>query len=449
MILKGKIGIVLFLGIATSIVSQERQLTKANEAFDAYAFVKASKLYTEALEKGSNSLELYEKLGDSYYAISEFGLATHWYEQLLKLYPNDIKQDHINRYILSLKGIEAYQEAAKVQQQFLNDNVKKKMYDLTYLDVIQAFSGRFVLDTLNFNTKYSDYAPSFYKEQLIFTSSRNAGKVSNYIHEWNDEPFLDLYAIDITHETKKRQHSKRLKGAINTRFHESSTTFTRNGDTVYFTRNAISLKKSNKNTLLKICRASFDGSKWGKVEELPFNSEHYSVSNPALTPDGKFLYFTSDMPGGYGQSDLYVVKIDNSGDFGVPKNLGDKINTFGKETFPFISDQGRLFFASDGHDGLGGLDVFMATNTRNNELVVENLGSPINSPKDDFTFIINEEDHLGYFASNRKGGKGSDDIYAFKQIATLPDHFPAYKVKKGVEKHIHLQKNTTESITSF
>jgi outer membrane protein OmpA-like peptidoglycan-associated protein len=205
--------------------------------------------------------------------------------------------------------------------------------------------------------------------------------------------------------------------------HESTPVFAKDGKTVYFTRNNYNNGKIQKDAtgqvLLKIYKAVLDNDKWINVTELPFNSDAYSVAHPALSPDGKYLYFASDMPGSYGQADIYKVVINSDGSFGTPQNLGTGINTQGKETFPFVDAEGVLYFASDGHPGLGGLDIYTAVAENGNFTKAYNVGEPVNSKNDDFTFIIDRQSKTGFFASNRNGGSGYDDIYSFKEIREI------------------------------
>ncbi len=311
-------------------------------------------------------------------------------------------------------------------------------------------SANFVIESLPINSKNSDYAPSFYKGELVFASSRNTKSMSLILQESTNEPFLDLYT---TSKNIANRGVSKLKGAVNTKFHESSATFSPDGKTVYFTRNNYSKRKFKRNAkgcvLLKIYKADYNNGKWKNVEELPFNSDEYSTAHPALSPDGKFLYFASDMPGSYGKSDIYVVAIHEDGSYGTPKNLGGLINSAGRETFPYVSDKGTLFFTSDGHVGFGGLDIFMVLPHEDTDWAVYNMGAPINSPQDDFTFIINEENKMGYFASNRAGGKGGDDIYGFKQLVPLLEYrnqIPG--IKRKIKRYIQITP-VTEDITSF
>ncbi len=304
---------------------------------------------------------------------------------------------------------------------------------LDSLTITEKKSEKFRVNILNINSPYSDYAPSFYNGELVFASSRSINSMSKSFDEVSNQPFLDLYT---TAKKSDKQRIKKLKGTVNTKFHESSVAFSKDQKTIYFTRNNYSKKKSrihgSGTVLLKIYKAEYDNGRWKNVEELPFNSDEYSIAHPAISPDGKSLYFASDMPGSYGKSDLYVVTINEDGSYGEPKNLGESINTDGRETFPYVSDQGRLFFASDGHAGMGGLDIFMALPNQHGSTVAYNLGNPINSSKDDFTFIINEEYKIGYFSSNRNGSKEDDDIYGFRQLKPFPELL-RQKVK-GIQK---------------
>ncbi len=414
-----------------SVFSQEKRLEKANENFSRFAFVDARKIYLQVAESGYESLDLYKKLGDSYYFNAQLEDAVPWYEKLTSTYAEEIDPEYFFRYSQSLKSIKRYDDADRVMEKFnsLTGNDQRAEYFVNtrdYLKFIEMQSGKFRLLKLSVNSKYSDYAPSFNNQgQLIFASSRGGGSgMVKTLHEWNEMPFLDLFSSDIIQANGILQTPKKVQGKINTRFHESSTTFSKDGQTVYFTRNNYTKRKLGANTegtiLLKLYKATFEDGKWRNIEELPFNSNEYSVAHPALSADGKKLYFASDMPDSRGLSDLYVIDINEDGTYSEPRNLGDKINTEGRETFPYVSDSGRLYFASDGHIGLGGLDVFVAVPEELGVFSIPyNVGRPVNSSEDDFTFVLNEDTKIGYFASNRIGGKGNDDIYSFKQIGEL------------------------------
>ncbi len=420
-----------FLIVSINGVAQDftDKLNKANEKFKAFAYIDARAIYLDVAEQGYFSSDLYQKLADSYYLTGELEASQEWYERFVEEYPQNITPEYLFKYAQSLKSVERYQEADEVMDQFYaitgtDKRAKSFANKRDYLSFIELQSGRFDLFMLSINSKNSEYAPSFNEQnQIVFASSRGKKAKKSKVHGWNKMPFLDLYSSTIKEDGINLEEPVKLKGEINSKFHESSTSFSPDGETVYFSRNNYinnKLGTSKKGVvLLKLYKATLNDGKWTDIEELPFSSDNYSVSHPSVSLDGKKLYFASDMPGTFGKSDLFVVDILANGEFSSPKNLGENINTEGRETFPYISNNGELYFSSDGHVGLGGLDIFVSIPSDSGFSKAFNVGKPINSPKDDFTFVINEDTKVGYFASNRKGGKGNDDIYAIKQTKDL------------------------------
>jgi outer membrane protein OmpA-like peptidoglycan-associated protein/Tol biopolymer transport system component len=261
--------------------------------------------------------------------------------------------------------------------------------------------------------------------KIYFASARDTGNFIQRKHKWTGEYFTNIYNADLDPATGTASKVNKFKSAINTKFHEASPVFTKDGKTVYFTRNNYIDGKKGKDesrvTLIKLYKAELgkDG-KWTNIAELPFNSNNYSTGHPALSPDEKTLYFASDMPGSFGESDLYKVTINSNGGFGPPQNLGNAINTEGKETYPYLTSENEIYFASDGHPGLGGLDVFVANIDNSGKISnIQNVGADVNSPKDDFAYIIDPETRRGFFTSNKEGGQGSDDIYKFLETRRL------------------------------
>lgn len=429
-VIKNIISLSLCVIVFGGIKAQEKRLARADETFAKYAFVDARKIYLDVAEKGYTSPDLYKKIGDSYYFNGELEKSIDWYEKLMNEYSDDMEVEYLFRYSQSLKSVKRYDAADAIMEIFYKktNTDKRAVYFVStrdYLRFIEMQSGKFTLKKTDINSTASDYAPSFdNRGNLVFASSRSPySSMSRIIHEWNEMPFLDLFISEVIQPSNQLTQPKKIKGKINTKFHESSTSFSPDGQTVYFTRNNYTKRRIGSDTtgtvLLKLYRATLEGNKWKNIEELPFNGEEYSVAHPALTKDGKQLYFASDMPGTKGMSDLYKVDVFPDGTFGDPINLGDKINTEGRETFPYISDIGRLYFASDGHVGLGGLDIFVTVPEEEGFSIPYNIGRPVNSPDDDFSFVLNEMTKIGFFASNREGGKGNDDIYSFKQIEEL------------------------------
>ncbi|MEM6721966.1 MAG: OmpA family protein [Bacteroidota bacterium] len=406
--------------------AQERKLNKADKNYDSYAFINAIEIYEEVAEEGFKSKELLEKLGNAYYFNADLINASKWYGELFSL-GEELAPEYYFRYAQALKAEKRYAESDKKMQEFnrlTGSDIRgtKFMNTRNYLDEIAELSGRYRIENLGVNSPYSDFAPSFYLENnLVFSSARDTGVAQRYKHKWNARPFLDLYGAEVA-ENGSLANVDKFSGKLNTKYHESTTVFTKDGNTMYFTRNNYykgKYKKDEKGiNKLKIFRATLEDGKWTNIEELPFNSDLYSVAHPALSVDEKKLYFASDMPGSVGQSDLYVVDIKDDGTFGEPKNLGKGINTEARENFPFVSQDNELYFSSDGHVGLGGLDIFVMR-LDDEEQIIYNVGEPVNSPVDDFSFIINTKTKKGYFASNRDGGQGDDDIYSFLEMKPI------------------------------
>jgi len=408
--------------------AQDSKTAAGDKKYDSYAYIDAIKTYERVAQKGYKSEDMFKKLGNSYYFNSDFDGAAKWYGELFAM-NTSVEPEYYYRYAQSLKSTGQIDKANKILSEFnakfKNDN-RGKLYkeDVNYLDQIKANSGRYTIEDAGINSKYSDYGSFVYDNKIYFASARDTGNFSQRKHKWTNEYFTNLYFADVDATTGKSVKVNKFKTSINTKFHESSPAFTKNGKTVYFTRNNyVNGKKGkdeNKITLIKIYKATLDNNgKWGNSIELPFNSDNYSVGHPALSADGKTLYFASDMPGTFGQSDIYKVSI-NGESYGAPQNLGTSINTEGKETFPYVTSENEIYFASDGHPGLGGLDVFVGNIEDNGTISnIQNVGSDINSPKDDFAYNIDPVSRRGYFSSNKDGGQGSDDIYKFLETRKL------------------------------
>lgn len=408
--------------------SQQSKINNADKKYNNYAYVDAIKTYEKVAEKGYKSEDMFKKLGNSYYFNSDFEGAAKWYGELFAM-NSSIEPEYYYRYAQSLKSIGDTAKANKILDEFNAKNKtdnRAKLYkeDVNYLDQIKANSGRYKIQDAGINTQYSDYGSFVSNNKLYFASARDTGNFSQRKHKWTNEYFTNLYFADIDATTNTPSKVSKIKNVLNTKFHDASPAFTKDGQTIYFTRNNYldgkKGKDDNKITLVKIYKATLKDGKWSNVTPLPFTSDNYSTAHPALSPDEKTLYFASDMPGTTGQSDIYKVSINPDGSFGTPENLGKTINTEGKETFPYVTSEDEIYFASDGHPGLGGLDVFVGEFDRNGKVVnIQNLGADINSPKDDFAYIIDPTTRQGFFSSNKDGGAGSDDIYTFLETRRL------------------------------
>ncbi|PBJ09047.1 OmpA family protein [Flavobacterium sp. ACN6] len=409
--------------------AQQSKINSGDKKYNDYAYVDAIKTYEKVANKGYKSEDMFKKLGNSYYFNSDFEGAAKWYGELFAM-NTAVEPEYYYRYAQSLKSTGDISKANKIFDEFntksKSDN-RAKLYknDVNYLDQIKANSGRYKIEDAGINSKYSDYGSIVYNNKIYFASARDTGNFSQRKHKWTGEYFTNIYNADLDPESGKALKVNKFKSAINTKFHEASPVFTKDGKTVYFTRNNFIDGKKGKDdhkiTLIKIYKATLDEkNKWSNITELPFNSDNYSAGHPALSPDEKTLYFSSDMPGSIGQSDLYKVSINPNGGYGTPENLGNTINTEGKETYPYVTNENEIYFSSDGHPGLGGLDVFAANLEEDGTISnVQNVGADVNSPKDDFAYIIDPSSRRGFFSSNKDGGQGSDDIYTFLETKKL------------------------------
>jgi len=412
-----------------SSYAQKAKIASGDKKYDSYAYVDAIKTYEKVANKGYKSEDMFKKLGNSYYFNSDFANAAKWYAELFAM-NTEVETEYYYRYAQSLKSIGETSKANKLLDDFYSKSktdTRAILYkdDINYLAEIKANSGRYKIEDAGINSKYSDYGSFVYDNKIYFASARDTGNFTQRKHQWTGEYFTNIYNADLDAENGSAGKVKKFKSAINTKFHEASPVFTKDGKTVYFTRNNYINGKKGKNesriTLIKIYKATLGAdNKWGNITALPFDSDHYSVGHPALSPDEKTLYFASDMPGTMGQSDLYKVSIDSNGNYGIPENLGKEINTEGKETYPFVTNENEIYFSSDGYPGLGGLDVFVANIDNDGKISnIQNIGGDVNSPKDDFAYIIDPTSRKGYFTSNKDGGQGSDDIYKFLETRKL------------------------------
>ena len=393
-----------------------RKLIKAGDkAFDNMWYSEASMRYSEALSYAKNvlAMQTLQKAADAHYYIGDMENASKWYTMLYENYGDVLSKDDLFKYSDVLKGVGRKENADRILDIIAQKDFEQTVTNPSFL----KYKEQILLKNLKINTKYSEFGTSFKPDgKIVFASAADTGVFKTKIYKWNNQPFLDLYEASNTGEGYELSGVRKLSKVINSKEHEASATFTPDGKTMYFTRNGKKRKKrKNKNVNhLKIFVSQLDGDTWGDPKEVSFNNDNYSTGHPALTPDGSKMYFVSDMPGGYGYTDLYVVDIAADGTFSEPRNLGPEINSGRKEMFPFVDGE-KLYFSSDRRAGLGGLDIYQTTFTEEGLEAPINLGKPFNSIRDDFSFALNKNGETGFLASNRKGGKGSDDIYYFKR----------------------------------
>jgi outer membrane protein OmpA-like peptidoglycan-associated protein/tetratricopeptide (TPR) repeat protein len=407
--------------------SQKAKLASADKKYENYSYIDAIKTYERVAEKGYKSADMFEKLGNSYYFNAQLEQSAKWYGELFAM-TSDVQPVYYFRYAQSLRAIGENDKADEMLKKFSalsGDDSRGDLFlnNVNYLDAIKNNSGRYTIENAGINSKYSDYGTAVTLNKIVFTSARDTGSLGQRKHTWTDQHFTDLYVADLDEEMTPGVVDKFDK-TVQSKFHEATPTFTKDGKTMYFTRNNYLEGKKGKNannvTLIKIYKATLENDQWVNITELPFDSDNYSTAHPALSPDEKTLYFASDMPGTLGQSDLFKVEINEDGTFGTPMNLGSTINTEGRESFPFVNDESEIYFASDGRPGMGGLDIFVSKITEDGNFnKVENVGSDVNSSKDDFGYWIDTKSRKGFFTSNRDGGQGYDDIYKFLELKKL------------------------------
>ncbi|MET1259866.1 OmpA family protein [Flagellimonas sp. DF-77] len=397
----------------------------AEKKYRDYHYVDAVKSYERLYRKGDDSQHTLERLGDLHFYNGDMRQAVNWYGQLYAKYERSLSMPYLFKYIHALQGIQNY-ELAKALMKIHKDRDGVSTLDVSHfadndaaMDALLQQAPQFVVTSLSINSIFADFGPMFFQDKIVFASSRDSMNLHSRVYEWNKQPYLNLYEADTLGLGSDLAITRAFGNEVRTKYHEAAVAFNSEGTVMYLTRNNYSdaqLGRDDEGTNhLKLYRSELKGGIWTEPEELPFNDTAYSVGQPALSPDGNRLYFVSDMPGGAGQTDIYYVTLRSDGSYSEPVNLGPNINTGGREMFPYLTES-TLYFASDGHLGLGGLDIFEST-VNASFGNPENLGPVLNSARDDFGYIVNEATQRGYFSSNRLGGAGDDDIYSFERIA--------------------------------
>ncbi|MCY1483331.1 Outer membrane porin F precursor [compost metagenome] len=435
---------ILFLCLSIASVSAQSNLKKANKLFKEFSYVDASKAYEEYLEKEkSPSTQTLKNAGDSFYYIDDKRNALKWYQKLYDIQGTSIPDDYFIRYIESLKGVLDYDKADKITKEYLaSKGDQKRIANYTRLkkqmDSLSKEKPLYTIRNLEINTDKSDFGPAFYGDKVVYSSSKDTTKFKEKLYNWNRQPFLNLYVAERNTANGSLFNETVFLPNAMTKYHEATVAFTPDLQTVYYSTNIVRKKKlvndEEGTNNFKIVKGTIADGKLTKPQDIFFNNKKYSAGHPALSEDGKWLFFASDMPGGYGGSDLYVCQIAEDGTIGPPKNLGPEINTAGNDMFPSFSN-GTLYFASDGHFGWGGLDIYESKFKQDATFSEpKNLGAPINSNKDDFAYIVDPKDTYGYFSSNRAQGKGDDDLYYFTKEKAPCNQWVSGKVTNSKSK---------------
>lgn len=399
----------VFAGLTLS--AQNKDTQAADKLYNRYEYIDAAEAYLKLVSDNKADNYVYRQLADSYYNVFNTAEAAKWYAKA-----TEEKQDAeiYYRYAQMLKANGQYEASNQQMEKFaaLVPNDQRAVAfkkEPNYIPRLSNQQKLFDSKTMDINSDKSDFGAVLTNDNtLYFASARNTARKS---YGWNDEPYLDLYKAT---RNSDGTYSKPTEAeGVNSKWHDGPATVSADGNTMYFAsetfRDKVFDKDKEKKTKygkVGLFKATKTDGKWGNIQALPFNNKDYQVGNPSLSKDGKTLYFSSNMPGTMGGADIWKVQINGDNSYGAPENLGAKVNTEGRENFPFITDDNKLYFSSDSKQGFGGLDVFVIDLEKGND--AKNVGKPVNSEKDDFAFSFNKEQNVGFFSSNRGG---QDDIY--------------------------------------
>jgi outer membrane protein OmpA-like peptidoglycan-associated protein len=407
-----------------TILGQTAALKKANKFYGLQAYADAIPLYEKVYKKDSSNKLVLSNLGDCYRLTNNANGQIKCYGNLIKY--GKAEPIHKLYYGEALMSNGKSDDAKKYFYEYTADSRGKNLskYSEKYKSYFKN-ADAYKVDLAPFNSNQNDFCAVKFYNTVVFASSRNKTAWINTKHGWTNDSYLNLYT------TEKDEKGKDLKPKVfmrdlDSKYNDGPVSFTKDYISVFFTRNNSNAKEISKDGTykLKVLTASLNKNGFDKVTVLPFNNNNYNCAHPCISADGNTLYFASDMEGGQGGMDIYMVKKDATGAWGKPVNLGDNVNTAGSEVFPFIATNGLLYFSSNGHDGLGGLDIYETKIKDDKAGRVYNMGDPVNSKNDDFGVFLNEDNKTGYISSNRKSGGMDDDIYSFQILR---------EVKRGKE----------------
>lgn len=405
------IGYILFISMSFA------QLNRADKYFEQENYSDAITYYEKVLKKDENHIGANQNIAYSYKKLKDYANAEKYYAKAVVLNPDE--DANFLYYGQALKNNKKLQEAKVQFEKFVERNPSSFIGKLMVqscgdIKEWETEEKAFTVGRVeNINSKNSDFCPVVYNEGIVFVSERGLDLVNENNNSYSNKPYLSIFYAEKSEQYEK---VKRFSKQLNSLYHDGPVSISSDNKTIYFTR--VHKKEQGKNFVnrMKIYSAVLDGNKWKNIAPFPHNGTAYSVAHPWISEDGKKLFFSSDMQGGFGGMDLYVCNLEGE-TWGEPKNLGNSINTPANEVFPYYR-KGKLYFSSNGHSGYGGLDIFVAVESEN-WATIQNLKSPLNSPKDDFG-IFYTDDENGYFSSNREGGVGSDDIYSFNWHSLKP-----------------------------
>jgi outer membrane protein OmpA-like peptidoglycan-associated protein len=419
--------LTLFLVLLVITCYGQSGIKKADRLFKENSMIAAAEVYNEAIDNTNDiSIETLLNAATANYEIGKYQKAAGIYSRAISQ-GISLNNQHIYNYVRALRGNSQYDRANEVYLEHLeltNSTEAKRQH----LEQVKAFdsisktkqTNKYDLKNLPINTSYAEFAPVEYNGKLIFSSSRPGA--SKKVYDRTEQPFLSLYSTSVNNE--EYTDVKLFSEEINSLLHDATIAFSPNSKVIYYTSNLDSDKSpsgSDQKRNFQLYRAQLDNRIITNKQKLFINVENYSVGHPFVSADNQYLFFASDMPGGFGEADIYYCKIFEDGSLSDPINAGSTINTYGNDFTPFLSADGTFYFASNGHVGYGGLDIYKAKfNGQEGKFSsLYNVGSSLNTVADDFSFSINEDNSKGYIASNRAGGKGDDDIYSFQIAKTI------------------------------
>lgn len=417
------IPIIAFLVICINVTAQEK--SRKEKRGDKYYFVYS---YDKAIDSYTHSKQLttdgQRKLAASYHMMSQNIQSVEAYAKLVSAPEGVMPEDYFN-YSMALKTNGNYDLSGKWMDKFAElkpEDLRAKDYTEHKGEYINysADAGKYTTANLNINTDAEDFGICYFKNKIVFASSGANPDLMRKTYNGTGKPFLNIYVSEV--EAGQFKSPEKFNTVFNGKMHEGPASFNKEGNYMAFTRNNYDMKRKELVVRVEICFSSFKDGNWSKPEPFALNSKEYSVGHPCLSADGKTMYFSSDMPGGFGGADIYRTRKDEKGNWGKSENLGNKMNTEGDELFPFYAEKNDIvFFTSNGRFGLGGLDIFIGEIKGSGFGRIYNAGFPLNSQYDDFAAIVNDSMTHGYFSSNRSGGIGGDDIYSV-DILTTEDH---------------------------
>lgn len=419
----------ILLALSTMVDAQRPKLNRAERLMGQHNYAAAIDLYLSILDKGNDS-EAVKGVAEAYRRIGDPDETEYWYGLVARM-PNAPQKSWLY-YAQALqrngKCPEAKEWAEKYVTQIEPNNTQAlwlvKSCEEEVVQDLRASGKLYKVEPVDaINTEEDEFSPMFFKNDLVFISSRDRKAAIKQDDRWTDQKSKSYTEVYITQRNQvgepeeynyKYGEVDKFSPSLSSIYHDGPLSFNAEFNEVYYTRS--NMNKADDGIIrLKVYQSRGEPKKYSEPRPLPFNSDEYSVVHPALSDDGTMLFFSSDMPGGFGGFDLYVSYLEDNR-WSPPVNLGPTVNTEGNEVFPFYHESGTLYFASNGLVGLGGLDIYKTSENYGAWTDPINLGYPINTVDDDFGFILNGDQTHGYFASNRKG-KGGDDIYTFTKLS--------------------------------